>query len=230
MVDWLPETRTGQLNTAKIWAAAILIHGASWGIPQTILTELSTSITDAETILYRALSSNRMHSITIECQRLFAELVQKMRFIKDRYFKSPPLVDEDYTALLLRVPKTTRSPRGTPKAQITAEIGRSGTAMLILRYKYVEGTESFADPRTDTHYQVRYGVLPPPGIKSTGRYLTHIPTSPEELPIVFATKRRRDIVNFNPGDSGMTAYFCIRLDNGVKRYGPWCPLFHAIIP
>jgi hypothetical protein len=50
--------------------------------------------------------------------------VAKMRFIKDRYFKTPPLVDEDYTALLLKVHDTTRSPRGTPKAQMTAEIGR----------------------------------------------------------------------------------------------------------
>jgi hypothetical protein len=156
--------------------------------------------------------------------------VEKLRFIKDRYFKTPPLVDEDYTALLLKVPDTTRSPRGTPKAQITAEIGRSGTAMLILYYKYAEGTESLADPHTDVRYQVRYGVLPPPGLGPIGADLTKAPTTPEELPIVFATKRKKDIINFNPNDSGKTAYFDIRIENVTGEYGPWCPMFHAIVP
>jgi hypothetical protein len=156
-----------------------------------------------------------------------------MRFIKDRYFKKPPLLDEDYTVLLLNVPDTSRSPRGTPKAQMTAEIGRSGTAMLILRYKYIEGTESLADPHTDVRYQVRYGVLPPPGIAPAGKDLTKVPVDPEKLPIVFSTKRKKDIINFDPNDSGKTAYFDIRIDNGTSGetgYGPWCPIFHAIVP
>jgi hypothetical protein len=228
--DWLFNNREGQLNMAKIWAAAIPIRGVNWGIPLILLTELATCITNAEAILQIALSSDRTQVITMECQRLFNELVQKMRFIKDRYFKSPPLLDEDFTALLLKVPDSTRSSRGTPKAQITAEIGRSGTAMLILRFKYAEGTESFADPHTDVRYQVRYGVLPPPGVEPTGTDLTQVPTSPEELPIVFATKRKKDIINFNPGDSGKIAYFEIRIENGVGQYGPWCPMFHTVVP
>jgi hypothetical protein len=92
---------------------------------------------------------------------VFGVLVEKLRFIKDRCFKMPPLVDEDYTALLLKVPDITRSPQGTPKAQMTAEIGRSGTAMLILHYQYAEGAEVLADPHIDVRYQVCYGVLPP---------------------------------------------------------------------
>jgi hypothetical protein len=230
MANWLPGTREGQLNIAKVWATAIQNKGTAWGIPANILPELQTSITESEQILQTALSADRTPAITTECQRLFGVLVEKLRFIKDRYFKTPPLVDEDYTALLLKVPDTTRSPRGTPKAQMTAEIGRSGTAMLILHYKYAEGTESLADPHTDVRYQVRYGVLPPPGIEPAGTDLTKTPTAPEELPIVFATKRKKDIINFNPNDSGKTAYFDIRIENGTGEYGPWCPMFHAIVP
>ena len=66
-----------------------------------------------------------------------------------------------------------------------------------------------------------------------GTDLTKVPTASEELPIVFATKRRKDIINFNPNDSGKTAYFDIRIENGVggdTGYGPWCPMFHAIVP
>ncbi|MDR2418292.1 MAG: hypothetical protein LBD79_04490 [Treponema sp.] len=230
MADWMPGTREGQLNMAKVWKNTIQSRGTGWGIPADIMSEFGTAIQNAEAILQIALSGDRTSTITTECQRLFGALVEKMRFIKDRYFKKPPLMDEDFTALLLSVPDTTRSPRGVPKAQKTAEIGRSGAAMLILNYKYAEGTESLADPRTDIRLQVRYGVLPPPGIESSGMDLLKVPITPEELPIVFATKRRKDIVNFNSNDSGKTAYFDIRIENGAGEYGPWCPMFHTIVP
>jgi hypothetical protein len=51
------------------------------------VTELGQAIQNAEAILQTALSSNRTAIITTECQRLFSELIQKMRFIKERYFK-----------------------------------------------------------------------------------------------------------------------------------------------
>ena len=215
---------------AKVWNGAIQSRGSGWGIPANVITEQGQAIQEADAILQTALSGDRTATITTECQRIFGGLIQKMRFIKDRYLKKPPLLDEDFTAMLLNVPDTVRSPRGSPKAQKTAEIGRSGAAMLILHYKYAEGTESLADPHTDIRLQVRYGVLPPPGIEPGGTDLTQAPATPEELPIVFATKRKKDIINFNPNDSGKTAYFDIRIENGTGEYGPWCPMFHAVVP
>ena len=230
MADWLAGTREGQLNMAKVWQNVVQTKGSGWGIPANIMAELGQAVQSAEAILQTALSGDRTPTITTECQRLFGELTHSMRFIKDRHFKKPPLVDEDFTALLLHVPDTVKSPRGAPKAQKTAEIGRSGAVMLILHYKYAEGTEGLANPHTDIRLQVRYGVLPPPGIAPAGMDLTKVPTNPAELPVVFATKRRKDIINFDPNDSGKTAYFDIRIENGTGEYGPWCPMFHAIVP
>jgi hypothetical protein len=228
--DWFPGTREGQLNMAKVWISVIQSRGSGWGIPAAVLADLAAAYTEAQLILQTALSADRTPTITTECQRIFGILAEKMRFIKDRYFKSPPLVDEDYTALLLNVPDMIRTPRGTPRAQKTAEIRRSGTAMLILRYKYAEGTEDFADPHTDIRCQVRYGVLPPPGIEPAGKDLSKAPADAEDLPMVFSTQRKKDIINFAPNDSGKTAYFDIRIENGNQGYGPWCPIFHAVIP
>jgi hypothetical protein len=129
-------------------------------------------------------------------------------------------VDEDFTALLLNI----------PKAQKIAEIDRSGAAMLILKYIYTEGTESLANPHTDIRLQVRYGVLPPPDVPPPGMDLTKVPAKQEELPVVFATKRKKDIINFDPSDRGKTAYFDICIENGAGEYGQWCPMFHAIVP
>jgi hypothetical protein len=232
MANWLPGTRTGQVGMAQIWVTVVGTRGSGWGIPQPLMTALAAAALDADTILRTAGSGDRSPIITTECQRLFGILVEQMRFIKDRYFKKPPLEEEDFTALLLNVPDTTRTPRKTPRAQKTAEIRRSGAAMLMLLYKYAEGTEILADPHSDIRLQVRHGLLPPPGVEPEGTDLTKVPTTPEELPIVFATKRRRDIVNCNPKDSGKTAYFAIRIENetGENGYGPWCPIFHAVVP
>jgi hypothetical protein len=214
---------------ANVWFNALNNHPI-WNIPSNIVTELADCISNAQSVFTIAQSADRTPAVTAECQRLFGILIEKMRYIKDRYFKSPPLVDEDYVTLLLKVPDHTKSPRGTPRAQRTAEIGRSGTAMLILKYKYAEGTESLADEHTDVRNQIRYGLLPPPGIEPVGTDLTKIPTTPEELPIVISSKRKRDFIYFTPNDSGKTAYFEIRISNDKDGYGPWCPMFHAIVP
>jgi hypothetical protein len=134
----------------------------AWGIPQTAIDGLPLLITAAETILAQLDSPDRTTVITAEANRIFGELAAHLRFIKDRYIKTPPLLAEDCSSLLLNLPDTTRTPRGDPKAQMTTEIRRSGTDMLILAYHYAEGTEHLADPHTDISKQVRWGLLPPP--------------------------------------------------------------------
>ena len=109
--DWLPRDRTGQLNMAKGWLTTIQSRGSGWGVSNTAVQDLTTAISNAEAIYQTANSADRTHTVTTECNRLFGELVKIMRFTKDRFFKNPPLVDEDYTALLLKVPDTTRTPR-----------------------------------------------------------------------------------------------------------------------
>jgi hypothetical protein len=218
------------LNMGRVWLAAIQGRGSGWGVPAAAVQELTAALDSAEQILALANSADRTHTITTECQRLFGELSKLMRFTKDRYFKSPPLLDEDYTALLLKVPDTTRTPRGDPRAQMTAEIRRSGTDMLILVYKYAEGTEHLADPHTDISRQLRWGLLPPSGAAPQGNDLLKVPVDPLELPNVIDTHRKTDYLNFPSGSSGKTAYFVIRLHNGKSGYGPYCPIFQAVVP
>jgi hypothetical protein len=215
---------------AKVWYAAMDAKKAPWNIPQTVLQEFQPLIASAETILGQLESPDRTTIITAEANRIFGELASCMRFIKDRHFKKPPLLTEDYAALLLNLPDTSRTPRGVPRAQMTAEIRRSGTDMLILVYKYAEGTEHLADPHTDLSRQVRWGLLPPPGVAPAGTDLTKVPASALELPEVFDTHRKTDIINFPVGSSGKTAYFVIRLHNGKSGYGPYCPIFQAVVP
>jgi hypothetical protein len=215
---------------AKVWMAILGVKITDWKLDQIEVLELGNKWSAANEIFVKANPAERTAAITAECQRLFADLTSHMRYLKDRYLKSPPLQDEDFVTLLLKIPDSTKSPRGEPKAQRTAVIGRSGTAMLILMYKYAEGTESLANPHTDIKTQIRWGILPPPGIAPTGIELTKVPTIAEELPNVLESGRKKDIYTFQQTDSGKTAYFAIRISNDKGGYGPWCPIFHAIIP
>jgi hypothetical protein len=115
---------------------------------------------------------------------------------------------------------------------MTAEIRRTGTARLFLKLVYAEGTESLADPHTDMEYQIRWGKHSPlnPASNPGAGEIAAVPVLAEELPVVFTTKRKRELIAFEAGDSGKTAYFAIRIGNGNNEYGQWCPLFSAVIP
>jgi hypothetical protein len=41
--------------------------------------------------------------------------------------------------------------------------------------------------------------------------------------------RKKDLIRFDYGDSGKTAWFAVVIENGGKQ-GPWGPLTSALIP
>jgi hypothetical protein len=43
------------------------------------------------------------------------------------------------------------------------------------------------------------------------------------------TKRRRDVIEFEFGDSGKTAYMAVQVENDGKK-GPWGSMVSALIP
>ena len=43
MADWLPGTREGQLNMAKVWSGVVQNRGSGWGIPPNIMAEPGTA-------------------------------------------------------------------------------------------------------------------------------------------------------------------------------------------
>jgi hypothetical protein len=55
------------------------------------------------------------------------------------------------------------------------------------------------------------------------------PAKPEELRTSFFTRRKKDVIEFDFGDSGKTAYFAVQVENESKK-GPWGPLVQALIP
>jgi hypothetical protein len=154
---------------------------------------------------------------TAQCKAAFDALITKMRDMKKRYFLTPPLQNADYVSLGLKIPDTTPTPSGVPSAQVTVETYLVGRHELGVKIVYVTGSPT--DP-ANKGYRIWYtlvtqGEMPP--------------VNPDDLRKSFFTKRKKDVIEFDFGDSGKTAFFAVQIENEGKK-GPWGPLVSALIP
>ena len=232
--NWMPGKRTDQLVMANEWVRLFRINGTKWQIPKAVETELETLTEIAqETFTIAATAATRTPVTTAKCKEAFDNLIPRMRDIKDRFFKLPPLTDPDIIALGLKPKDTTKTPVPVPSSQATADVSYPGPGILMLHMKPLAGTP--ADPRADHGYRIYYGVCPHGGATdeeatSPRRYLKKAAVTGNDLPHSQFTRRQRETIIFPPNDSGKTAYFCIRYENSKGQSGPWGPLFSAIIP
>jgi hypothetical protein len=92
-----------------------------------------------------------------------------------------------------------------------------GRHELGVRIVYVTGSP---DDSANKGYRIWYSVIAPGETP---------PTRPEDLRMSFFTQRRKDVIEFDFGDSGSTVYFAVQIEIGGKK-GPWGPLVSALIP
>jgi hypothetical protein len=229
--DWMPGRRAEIIAMSKVWYTVLYKNSQKWKIPDEVEKYLEGLTEKAQDALNDAMSAGRNAVITAKCTMAFDALTAKMRFIKDRYFKEPPLQESDFVELLLK-PKD-KTPTPVPTAQAEADVTYQGPAMLMLHMRPLAGTS--LDGRSDYGYRVYYGVLPHGGAtveEATGphRYLMKAAVHGNELPHSRFVRRRKELFIFSPEDSGKTACFCIRYENSKGQTGPWGPVFSAVIP
>jgi hypothetical protein len=203
---------------ARDWQSVMGTKTTAWGIPAAVVTELGGLITAANTALTTAQNeTTRTPVVTSQCKAACEALIAKMRDIKKRYFQTPPLVSADYISLGLRPRDSTPTPSGTPTAQVTVETYLVGRHELGVKIVYVTGNP--ADP-ANKGYRIWYSVVAPGETP---------PTDPDDLRRSFFTKRKKDVIDFDFGDSGKTAWFAVQIENDGKK-GGWGPLVSALIP
>ncbi|MDR1647195.1 MAG: hypothetical protein LBR88_04055, partial [Zoogloeaceae bacterium] len=101
--DWLPRRREEQIALSKNWQTILVAPKVSaWNIPTAEVTALNNLTTAAEAALALSQSSARTVVITAQTTAAFTALIDKMRFLKSRYFLSPPLLDADFISLNLK--------------------------------------------------------------------------------------------------------------------------------
>ena len=227
--DWLPSGRQNQLNMARTWIsvftentqnaqAATVKKYVAWGIPVDTFTAFGTAFGKAQEALTSVQKAEtRTPVVYQQCRSAFDDLVQTMRGIKKRHFHILPLAEADLVSLGLKVPDARPTPSGTPTAQVTIETYLVGRHQLGVRIIYATGNP---DDLANKGYRIWYSVIAPGETP---------PDSPEDLRKSLFTKRKKDVIDFDFGDSGKTAYFAVQVENG-KLKGPWGPLVSALIP
>jgi hypothetical protein len=203
---------------AHDWQDVAGTSATAWSIPPTALQNLGALTQAAEAALAAAKNeTTRTPVATAQCKAAFEALTAAMRDMKRRYFLTPPLVDSDYIALGLKPHDSASTASGTPTAQVTIETYLVGRHELGVKIIYVTGSPS--DP-ANKGYRIWYSVITP-GETPLVR--------PEDLRKSFYTMRKKDLIQFDYGDSGKTVCFAVQIENNGKQ-GPWGPLTSALIP
>ena len=203
---------------ADDWLKVCLGKKTAWNIPDPVMENLITLKNAAGAALETAKNeTTRTPVATAQCKEAFDALIATMRDMKRRYFLTPPLADSDYISLGLKPRDTIPTASGTPTAQVTIETYLVGRHELGVKIIYVTGSP--ADP-ANKGYRIWYSVIAPGETP---------PTNPEDLHKSFFTKRKKDVIEFEFGDSGKNCFMAVQIENEGKK-GPWGPLTSALIP
>ena len=235
MADWYPVTRDGQLHMVKTWNSVFAQQAQAWGIPQSHITQLASDEAAAQAILDKVKSGERTAGDVVQCNEVFTNMKTEARFIKRHFLLVPPLTHADLPALLLPLPDTTHTPVPPPAGQPSLTLTYpGGPHVLLLHLAPLPGTEP-PDSRGDYGYAVYRGVMPQGGAtleQAAGikRYLMREPLSGDELLHYRFTRRKKETVNFDAAESGMTAFFCARYENQKGQHGSWGAVVSAVVP
>ncbi|MDR2519316.1 MAG: hypothetical protein LBD13_07915 [Spirochaetaceae bacterium] len=91
---WLPAERLLIVQKAGTWGGVLAVKAGSWGVPNGVVTTLHDRTNEAEDALNAAMASPRSEVLNARVRAAFERLIAAMQDIKDRYFKSPPLLEE----------------------------------------------------------------------------------------------------------------------------------------
>jgi hypothetical protein len=232
--DWVPSRREELIALSKNWHTILTGKAPAWNIPTAEVSALTTLTASAEAALALSQSSARTVVITAQAKAAFVALIDKMRFLKKRYFVSPPLLEADFISLGLKPHDSKPTPVPPPIAQAEADVSYPAAHTLELHLRPVADT--VPDPHHSAYgFRVYFGILPPGGASveaatSPKRELMKAPVTGDELPHSHFTRRKRERLDFPQEERGKMIYFCVRYENAKGEPGPWGPIFSAVIP
>ena len=89
-------------------------------------------------------------------------------------------------------------------------------------------TEQFAKARNDYDVRIYFGFSGEPTEAHRFR-VTGTPKTGKDLPESLFTRRKKERFDFD-GESGKTAYFCLRYENPIDKAGSFDPMLSAVVP
>jgi hypothetical protein len=235
--DWMPPSRDEQLAMCGNWIEYMTPERrTAWGIPEDQFTDLEALYTAARTLLQKSAdAAERTHVVTVQTREAFKAMKDKMRFFRNHYFKMPALDLSDWTALGFREKSARKTKTPPPGGTPAVSLAYPGGPHVITAYLGpMAGTEEL-EPSSVYGCAVYVGIMPQGGATleeaaSEKHYLMKPPKDGKGLRYYCFTRRRKEQLVFDAGDSGKTAYVCCRYEKGKGDVGVWGPVASAVIP
>ena len=215
--DWMPSTIQGRIDMGRNWVNLFQTKATAWKIPQTIPGELNDYVEQAEEEQTLALGPNSTEAIRHRRDRFVAELVAFMRDIRRRHFFIPPMNEEDFLSLGLRLPDTIRTDHVNVTEEVDFVLEISGIRQVHVRF-WQQGLASMAKPAGYDGAVLDWGIFDTP------------PAEPEDLTNHTMASRTPHTIQFTEEDRGKTVYIALRWQNERGNTGPWSDIKSTVVP
>jgi hypothetical protein len=133
--DWMPSTIQGRIDMGRRWVDILKVKGTGWRVPEIVTGDLEEFVEAAEEAQAQVLSGGATEALRHRRDRFVAEMVAYMRDVRNRYFFIPPMNEEDFLSLGLRLPDTVRT-QHTLKFD---ETDRGKTVYIALQWQNERG-------------------------------------------------------------------------------------------
>jgi hypothetical protein len=238
IMDWFPTNRVAILAMCVMWIEVLSgALRALLGIPADVWTEF-LDLYAAARDWYEQTKDVAKHTpvVSAACQEAFDALEAHMRYMRDRFFRMPPLTLEQWIAMGFFKPDKTyttiANPAGAPVVILSYGHGKFE---LGIKMEPEEGTPP-PSPHTRYGYSIYYGIMPPGGATleeaaSEKHYLMTAPVNGEGLLHYRFTRSSHATIVFDAKEAGKTAYIFVRYENekGWKSE-KWSKVAFAVIP
>ena len=140
-------------------------------------------------------------------------------YIQGNIARNEDVTSADRVSMYLPAHNRTPAPVPVPTGQAVVSIAYPGRTQLLLVIRPV--ASMLNDPRANYGWRIHYRVC---------AHDETPPASGKDLHDCKFTRRKKELITFDPSDSGKIAYFCIRYENRKGNAGPWGPMVWAVIP
>jgi hypothetical protein len=215
--DWMPTTIQGRIDMGRRWVDILKVKGTGWRVPEIVTGDLEEFVEAAEEAQAQALSAGANAAIRHRRDRFVAEMVAYMRDVRNRYFFIPPMNEEDFLSLGLRLPDTIRTQHTNVTEEVDFVLEIRGTKQVHVRF-WVMGQANTAKPAGYDGAVIVWGMPDAP------------PDNADELPFHTMASRTPHTLKFDETDRGKTVYIALQWQNERGITGAWSDIKSTVIP
>jgi hypothetical protein len=203
---------------ASTWSEVLGDKAADWNISTAEITSFRNLIEASAQALETAIGEARGPVNTAKCKAAFLALVTKMRFIKRRYFLSPPLTDMDYIALGLRPPVKKYKVTPAPTGVLEGEASNPAPGQVLVTFRKFDSPLKDS-PASEWKKILRWGFFD----------LGKNPSGPQDLPEFRTTGKKKELILCPPETKGKVIWFSGCYENDKGEASSWGPMFSTIV-